>query len=222
MNINNDWLRLSLLAGVLAAVGCGGGGSSGGGMSSPVVPNLIMYNSSVDFGDVAVGATTILGVTFSNTGGSSLTLQQNSVSGSGFATNGIGAGVTLAPGQFVTLAISFNPSGSGKANGMVSLTSSKSNSSTNLPLSGNGVVASHSAGLDWDASTSAVIGYNIYRNSSSDVSWTKLNSSPVITNSYTDWDVQSGGFYLYSVKSVSSSNSESTFSKTASVTIPSP
>jgi len=216
MKIKIDWLRTGLLAAALAATGCGGGG----GTSNPVVPNLTMYNSSVDFGDVAVGATTTLGVTFSNAGGSSLSLQQNSISGAGFATNGIGSGVTLAPGQFVTLAVSFNPSGSGKANGMVSLTSSTSNSPINLPLSGNGVVAAHSAGLDWDASTSVVVGYNIYRNSASDASWTRLNSSPVTTTSYTDWDVQSGGFYLYSVKSVSSSNAESTFSKTASVTIP--
>jgi len=218
MKINIDWLRISFLAGVLAAAGCGGGG----GTSNPVVPNLTMYNSSVDFGDVAVGATTTLGVTFSNTGGSSLTLQQNSVSGAGFATNGIGSGVTLAPGQFVTLAISFNPSGSGKANGMVSLTSSTSNSPINLPLSGNGVIASHFAGLNWDASTSVVVGYNIYRNSATDLSWTRLNSSPVTTTSYTDWDVQSGEFYLYSVKSVSGANAESTFSRTSSVTIPSP
>lgn len=218
MQIKIDWLRIGFLAAVLAATGCGGGG----GTSNPVVSNLTMYNSRVDFRDVAVGATTTLGVTFSNTGGSSLTLQQNSVSGAGFTTSGIGAGVTLAPSQFVTLAVSFNPSGSGKASGMVSLTSSASNSPINLPLSGNGLLASHSAGLDWDASASVVVGYNIYRNSASDVAWTRLNSSPVTTTSYTDWDVQSGGFYLYAVKSVSSSNAESTFSKTASVTIPSP
>jgi hypothetical protein len=155
-------------------------------------------------------------------GGSSLTLQQNSVSGADFTTTGIGQGITLGPGQYVTLAVSFEPSGVGKANGMASLTSSTSSSPINLPLTGNGVIAGHLAIVDWDASTSVVVGYNIYRNSALDVSWTRLNSSPVTTTSYTDWDVQSGGFYLYSVKSVSSSNYESTFSKTAQVTIPSP
>lgn len=224
MKIKFSWVRAALLAGILAASGCGsgGGGSSGGGTSSPSGAVLTMYNSSVDFGDVAVGASTTLGVTFSNTGGSSLTLQQNSVSGAGFATNGIGAGVTLAPGQFVTLAVSFNPPGTGKASGKVSLTSSTSSSPINLPLTGNGVIAAHSAMVDWDASTSVVVGYNIYRNSAMDVSWTRLNSSPVTTNSYTDWDVKSGGFYLYAVKSVSAANVESSFPQASQATIPSP
>jgi hypothetical protein len=216
MNTKNNWLRIGILAAILAATGCGGGSPS------PRPPILAMNSSSADFGDVAIGTTRTLGVTFSNTGGSSLTLQQNSISGAGFAANGIGAGVTLDPGQFVTLAVIFNPSGSGKANGFVSLTSSTSSSTVTLSLSGNGVVASHSAALGWNASTSAVVGYNIYRNSVLDVSWTRLNSSPVITTSYTDWDVQSGEFYLYSVKSVNAANIESAFSEVTAATVPSP
>src|ERR1700674_1608477 len=136
-------LRAGLLAGVLTATGCGGAGGGVGGPSSPAPAVLTMYSSSVDFGDVAMGATTTQGVTFSNAGASSLTLQQNSVSGAGFTTNGIGQGVTLGPGQYVILAVNFEPSGTGKANGMASLTSSTSSSLINLPLTGNGVVAAH-------------------------------------------------------------------------------
>ena len=217
MKTKIDWLP-GLLASVLAVTGCGGGG----GASSPGLPILTMYNSSVDFGDVAVGNTTTQGVTLSNTGGSALTLQQNSLSGAAFTTSGIGAGVTLAPGQYVTLIVSFNPSGTGKANGMVSLTSSTSGSPINLPLSGHGVVASHWAAVDWDASTSSVVGYNIYRNSALDGSWTKLNSCPVTTTSYMDWDVRGGEFYLFAVRSVSTANVEGAFSYATSATIPSP
>jgi hypothetical protein len=215
-----DWLHVALLAGVLAVNGCGGGG--GGGTSSPGLPILTMYSSSADFGDVAVGATTSLGVTFSNTGGSPLTLQQNSVSGASFTTSGIGAGVTLAPGQFVTLTVSFNPSGTGKANGMASLSSSTSSAPINLPLSGNGVLATHWVTFDWAASNSVVVGYNVYLRSPSNESWIKVNSSPVTTTSYTDWDVQSGEIYLFAVKAVNAANVESAFSKATSATIPSP
>jgi len=215
-----DWLHVALLAGVLAVNGCGGGG--GGGTSSPGLPILTMYSSSADFGDVAVGATTSLGVTFSNTGGSPLTLQQNSVSGASFTASGIGAGVTLAPGQFVTLTVSFNPSGTGKANGMASLSSSTSSAPINLPLSGNGVVATHWVTFDWAASNSVVVGYNVYLRSPSNESWIKVNSSPVTTTSYTDWDVQSGEIYLFAVKAVNAANVESAFSKATSATIPSP
>jgi hypothetical protein len=221
MKTKINWLHAALLAGVLAATGCGGGGGVGGTFSPPPAV-LTMYNSSVDFGDVAVGATTTEGVTFSNTGGSSLTLQQNSDSGAGYTTNGIGQGVTLGPGQYVTLAVSFEPSGTGKASGMASFSSSTSGSPINLPLTGNGVVAAHSATVNWNASKSAVVGYNIYRTPASFESWTRLNSSPIIATSYTDCDVQGGGSYLFTVTSVNSANLESGFSDATYATIPSP
>jgi hypothetical protein len=176
------------------------------------MPVLTTYNSTVDFGDVATGTTTTLGATFANTGASSLTLQQNAVSGAGFMTAGIGQGITLEPGQFVTLAVSFAPSGTGIASGMVSLTSNTSNAPINLPLSGNGVVGAHSTTLSWDASKSAVIGYNIYRTPAAYESWTKLNSSPIIATTYTEWDAQSGNAYLFTVTAVSAENVESGFS----------
>lgn len=220
MNIRINGLHIALLACILLVAGCGGG--SGSVTSAPAPPVLAMNNSSMAFGDVAVGATMMLGVTLSNTGGSPLTLQQNSVSGASFTTSGIGTGITLAPGQYVTLAVSFNPSGQGKANGLVSLSSSTSSSPINLPLSGNGVVAAHWVTFDWDASKSAVIGYNVYRRSASGESWARLNSSPITTTSYTDWDVQSGQDCLFAVSSVSPTNVESPLSNATSATIPSP
>jgi hypothetical protein len=223
MKIKGYWLHVCLLAAVVAATGCGAGTGGGSGVtSSPGPAVLTMYNSSVNFGDVAVGNSTTLGMTLSNTGASSLTLQQNSAPGPGFATSGIGQGVTLGPGQYVTLAVSFGPSVSGQASGTVSLTSSTSNSPINLPLTGNGVVATHSATVNWAASKSVVVGYNIYRTPASYESWAKLNSSPVLSTSYTDWDVQGGDSYLFTVTSVSAANVESAFSDATLATIPSP
>ncbi len=210
-----NWLYLTLLGGVIAVAGCGGGSST------PGPPILTMYSSSADFGDVAVGNTMTLGVIFSNTGGTPLTLQQNSVSGAGFSTSGIGTGVTLGPGQYVTLAVSFNPPGTGKASGMASVSSSTLTSPISLSLSGNGVVATHWAAFDWAASPSGVVGYNVYTRSNSDTTWTKLNSSPVTTSSYTDWDVQSGESYIFGVTAVNAANVESRLSNVALATIPS-
>lgn len=219
-------LHLTLLAGVLAAAGCGGGGGIGGGISTPTpaLPGLTMGSSSADFGDVAVGNTRSLEVTFSNVGESPLTLQQNSVSGSSFTASGIGPGVTLPPGQFVTMTVSFQPSGTGKSSGIISLTNSASSSPISFPLSGNGVVTPHAAQLNWSASPSPVVGYNIYRTSSVQPfsSWTKLNSSPVATTSYTDWDVQTGQFYIFTVTSVGADNVESTLSNATTTSVPLP
>jgi hypothetical protein len=219
-------LRIALLAGVLAAAGCGGGGGTGGGVSTPTpaLPVLTMGSSSADFGDVAVGNTRSLEVTLSNAGESPLTLQQNSVSGSSFTAGGIGAGVTLPPGQYVTLSVTFQPSGTGKASGIVSLTTNTSNSPISFPLSGNGVVAGHAAQLNWSASPSPVVGYNIYRTPAVQPfsAWTKLNSSPVATTSYTDWDVQTGQFYIFTVTSVSPENMESSLSNATTTSVPLP
>lgn len=221
-----DRLYIALLAGVLAAAGCGGGGGGNGAISTPApaLPGLIMGSSSADFGDVAVGNTRSLEVTFSNAGESPVTLQQNSVSGPSFSASGIGAGVTLPPGQYVTLSVSFQPSETGKVGGTVSLASSTSSSPINIPLSGNGVVASQAAELSWSASPSPIVGYNVYRTSAVQPfsSWTKLNSSPVATTSYTDWDVQTGQFYIFTVTSVSAENVESTLSNATTTTIPLP
>lgn len=227
MNLRDKigWLYVDAAA-VLITTGCGGGGSSagtGGETSDQLQPAILtMYGSGANFGDIAVGNSVTVGVTFANSGFSPLTLQQNSVSGAGFATSGIGQGLTLNPGQYVTLAISFEPSVTGRTTGTVSLTSSSASSPINLTLSGNGVSPVHSATVNWDSSKSSVVGYNIYRTPAAYESWAKLNSTPVIANSYTDWDVQSGKAYLYTVTSVSPANVESVFSDASMSTIPSP
>ena len=217
MNEKINSLHVSILACVLAAAGCGGGAAS-----LPGPAQLTLYNANVNFGDVAVGNLSTLAVTLSNTGGSSLTVQQNSISGTGFAAAGIGSGVTLAPGQYTTLAVSFNPSATGNVSGAVSLTSSTSTVPMSVPLSGNGIIASHRTTFDWAASKSVVVGYNVYLRSASGQSWNKLNSSPVTTTTYTDWDVQSGQSYLFAVTSVSPGNMESGLSNATQATIPSP
>lgn len=233
MNSKIGWLRLGILSAVLAAAGCGGGLGAGGSTGGTAATDggttnqiqsaiLTMYGSSANFGDVEVGNSVTVGLTFANSGSSPLTLQQNSVSGAGFSTSGIGQGLTLNPGQYVTLAITFDPSVTGRATGTVSLTSSASNGPINLALSGNGVSAVHSATVNWGTSKSSVVGYNIYRTPATYESWSKLNSAPVIATSYTDCDVQAGNSYLYAVTSVSSANVESVFSDATLSTIPTP
>jgi Abnormal spindle-like microcephaly-assoc'd, ASPM-SPD-2-Hydin len=219
LRANTGLSLVVLAAGILAAAGCGAGG---GTVSPPATAILTTYASGASFGDVAVGSTTTYGITFANTGQGPLTLQQNSVTGTGFSTSGIGQGVTLNPGQYVSLAVSFAPSATGPASGAVSLSSTASSSPINLPLSGNGVVATHSATITWNASPAPVVGYNVYRTPASNEAWTKLNSSPVIATTYSDWNVQAGTSYLYVITSVNPSDRESEFSNATLTTIPTP
>jgi hypothetical protein len=208
---------VGLLAAVLVAGGCVGGRT--GAVGQPI---LSVSSQSVVFGDVAVGSTTILEVTFANLGSAPLALQQNSVSGSGFTTSGIGAGVTLAPGQYSVMAVNFNPSAAGNVSGAVSVSSNASSAPVSISLSGVGVVAGHSAALAWLASPSAVVGYNVYCSSDAGVSWTKVNSSPAATTEYTDWDAQGAAIYMFAVTAVNASNEESGFSNEVEAVISAP
>jgi hypothetical protein len=81
----------------------------------------------------------------------------------------------------------------------------------------------HTVSLNWKASSTAnVAGYNVYRGTASGGPFTKINSSLVLTTSYTDADVEVGETYYYVATAVDSKNSESIYSNVASATIPSP
>ena len=76
--------------------------------------------------------------------------------------------------------------------------------------------------LTWGASTdangAAVAGYNVYRSATPNGPYTKLNSSLITNNQYTDSTVQSGTYY-YVVKSVDSDGYESPGTLEMTVTV---
>jgi fibronectin type 3 domain-containing protein len=80
----------------------------------------------------------------------------------------------------------------------------------------------HSVTLNWTASTSVVVGYNIYRAAQSGGPYTKLNSSLVHATNYTDTTVQAGRTYLYVVTATDAQGHESEFSNKIQAMVPSP
>src|ERR1700733_2422727 len=78
----------------------------------------------------------------------------------------------------------------------------------------------HSVTLSWNASTSTVSGYNVYRSTTSGSGFTKINSSLVTTTTYEDTTVKASTTYYYVTTSVNSSGTESSDSNQVSVTIP--
>ena len=119
--------------------------------------------------------------------------------------------------------MNFDPTGSGDAQGSLSISSNASNSSLQIGLSGAGIAnaVQHSVSLSWDPSTSSVIGYFVYRSTAAGDSF-KVDSSLDPAASYTDNTVVGGQTYSYAVTSVDSNNVESAQSTPISVTIPSP
>jgi fibronectin type 3 domain-containing protein len=83
---------------------------------------------------------------------------------------------------------------------------------------------SHYVVVSWVASTTpGVIGYNIYRGTTSGGPYpTKLNSSPATGTTYADNTVQAGETYYYVATAIASDRAtESAYSDEASATVPS-
>lgn len=81
---------------------------------------------------------------------------------------------------------------------------------------------SHSVDLKWKASTSRVVGYNVYRSEKADGPYRKLTSVPIPLTSYTDRTVRGGHTYFYKVTAVNDKGRESLYSNQFKAIVPSP
>jgi hypothetical protein len=190
--------------------------------------SVVMLTSSLaslSFGNVNVGTTDTLQTVIKNTGNSNANISKISVSGTGFSLSGSSSSATLNPGQSVTLSVSFDPKTAASDTGTMTIASNATVSQLGVPLSGTGVnkptSSQHSVALKWDASSSSVVGYYIYRSSKPSGPYARLNSSTTGGTSYSDSTVADGQVYYYVVTAVNSSNIESTDSNQVSATIPS-
>jgi len=95
--------------------------------------------SSLNFGNILVGSSASQAVTLTNTGNSSVSISQISVSGTGFTAGGVTPPVTLSAGQSVSLLVGFSPSLAGSSAGSVTVVSNASNSPATISLAGTGV-----------------------------------------------------------------------------------
>jgi putative Ig domain-containing protein/centrosomal CEP192-like protein/Ig-like domain-containing protein len=176
--------------------------------------------SSLTFTNVNVGSTSTQSVTLTNSGGSNVSISNVAISGAGFSVNGISIGLILNPGAMVTMNVIFAPAASGSVIGGVTITSNASNSPLTVSFSGTGVMVTHSTALNWTASTSIVVGYNIYRGSASGGPYSRLNSTPNAGTSFSDTAVLSGQTYFYVVTAVDSQSVESVYSNEVQAAIP--
>jgi Abnormal spindle-like microcephaly-assoc'd, ASPM-SPD-2-Hydin len=188
-----------------------------------VQPQLMASPASLNFGNVAVGSSGSQTITLTNAGTASATISQAVASGTGYTMSGLTMPMTLAAGASTNFNVQFAPTAAGSDSGSVTVTSNTPNSPTMVGTSGTGTApVAHSVSLSWVASTSTVVGYNIYRGSVSGGPYTVLNSAPNAGLTYTDTTVTAGQTYYYVVTAVNSSGMESVQSNEASVTVPTP
>jgi hypothetical protein len=179
--------------------------------------------TNLSYGNVTVGSSSILSVTLSNMGGTSVSISNLTLSGAGLSASGVSSGLTIAAGSSATLNVTFAPSASGTLNGSVTITSNATNSTVTISLLGTAVQpVSHSVTLSLAANSSNVAGYNVYRSSISNGPYTKLNSPPFTSTTYTDSTVLASQTYFYVATSVDSAGNEAAYSNQVSATIPTP
>jgi trimeric autotransporter adhesin len=184
---------------------------------------LSVSPTTLPFGNVMVGSNTGLLVTLRNGGNSSLTVSAANPTGD-YTVTQIVLPTTIAAGGSQTANINFAPQVTGPDNGTVSFVSTATNSPAVVTTTGTGITGgAHSVDLSWDASvTPTVVGYFIYRGSSSGGPYTKLNANAQVATVSTDLTVNPGDTYFYVVTAVDSDGIESFVSDEATAPIPTP
>jgi hypothetical protein len=186
--------------------------------------------TSLAFGNQSVSTTsTAQTVTLSNTGTAALSITSLTLTGtnaSDFDESNT-CGGSLAAGGNCTIAVWFTPSIAGTEAASLSMADNASSGAQTVSLSGAGT---HDVIVTWTASTTAgVVGYNVYRGTTSGgESTTPLNSSPVASGctsttacTYTDATVVAGTTYYYTVTAVASNDvTQSADSNEVSATVP--
>ena len=179
---------------------------------------LALTPASLSFGSVNIGSNSKQLFTMKATGGS-VTISSASSSNSQFTLPGDSFPLTIASGQSEQLGAVFTPTKAGSASGNLTFSSNASNTPSTESLAGTGVSAQYSVNLSWNASTSSVHGYNVYRGTTSG-QYSKLNSPLDANTAYTDNTVASGTTYYYAVTAVNSKGEESTYSAPLQVAVP--
>ena len=201
------------------------------GTGEKAFADLIVTPASINFGNLNLNAKSTQNVTLRNTGDISMTIQGVAVAGAGFGYGSLSPGLSLSPSQSITFQVWFTPQAKGPASATMSFLSPSLSSPVTLSLSGGGIAPSpapapapavqHTVQLNWNASTSAVVGYRVYRNESSGTSYTPLTGEAFDALTYTDTAVASGATYYYVVTAINAAGVESVHSNQVKAVVPS-
>ena len=184
---------------------------------------LAVAPTNIAFGSVLISSSVTQNLQITNTGTANLTIFSANITGSDFSFSGLSLPLTLNPSQSTSFGVTFTPSVSGAVSGSLAFVNNGSTSPVSVGLSGTGITPQpHWVDLNWNASTSTLLGYNVYRGTQSGGPYSKINSVLEPTTSYTDTTVTSGQTYFYVVTAVDANNNESGYSNEAKAVVPTP
>jgi hypothetical protein len=101
--------------------------------------SLVANPGSLAFGNVSVGSSSPQTITLTNTGNTSATISAISASGTGFSATGLTVPLILAANQSTTFTAQFAPTTVGAASGTITVTSTATDPTVSIALSGSGV-----------------------------------------------------------------------------------
>jgi hypothetical protein len=182
------------------------------------VGQLTLAPTALNFGSIDVGSSTTQSSTLSAIGGS-VTISSAALSSAQFAIAGASFPMTLSAGQSVQMSLVFSPTKGGTSSGQLTLASNASNSPSTESLAGTGIVPQPVVNLSWNASSSSVAGYNVYRGTAPGA-YSRINSGLDANTAYSDNTVATGVTYYYAATAVNSSGQESGYSTPLQVVVP--
>ncbi|HZQ95389.1 MAG TPA: choice-of-anchor D domain-containing protein [Candidatus Sulfotelmatobacter sp.] len=128
-----------LAASLWLLIGCQGFSSTPSNPNQGTGGNLSFGTLSLNFGSVAAGTSKTLNISVTNTATTSLTISSASVSTQYFALTSPSLPASIAAGQSVSLAVTFDPNAAGNFAATVAISSDASNAVTNISLAGTGI-----------------------------------------------------------------------------------
>jgi len=131
-------IMLAVIIAILGLSSCMGYSNAKTTTKVPGSGMLSANLTTVSFGTVGVGKSATQSVTVTNTGTSTVTIDQTAVTGASFTTGAGTPSATIAVGQSKTIQIQFAPLSPGSAAGGFTLTSNASNSPLTVELVGMG------------------------------------------------------------------------------------
>ncbi|MGI0100166.1 MAG: hypothetical protein ACREBH_00345 [Candidatus Micrarchaeaceae archaeon] len=211
--------------------GCGGGPTQQTTQQSKVISNgrlqLAAENTiggTLDFPNTVVGSTSIVQVSLTNSGSTSITVSSCQITGTSFNATVDSCAGTIAAGLTEVFPLTFQPNQTGPNSGSFQVDSNASNPQLIEKLIGEGV-KQHTVSLSWDPSITPGVSYDVYRSTQSGGPYILIAEGLTAcdtTCTYKDSTVESGQTYYYVVNAENPNDIYSTYSNQTTVTIPTP
>ena len=132
-------IALCAIIGTASCIGVTGKPVIAGPTTGSASPTISITPTTVNFGNVNVGATVTQSMLLANNGTADLMISQVSTVGTAFTLANLPSTATVPAGQNISFSASFKPSAAGGASGSISIVSNASDDATTISLTGMGM-----------------------------------------------------------------------------------